>query len=568
MRSFAPLCIATVLGAGSIAACSGAGNDDLGLGSTSTNTTTSGGVGGDGSGGQGSVPEKPVKPAAGGIRRLLAKQYVNSVRAVFGDVAALEAKPPEDTALHGFQAIGAAELALPEAAIEAYEQSARDIATAVVEDQATMMELLPCVPTGPTDEACQRAFITDVGKVAWRRPLETSEIDLLANIAKAASAEYDTFEAGIAYAISGLLQSPYFLYMVEVGTPSPTDTDPTRRALTNYELASRMSFFLLDTTPDLPLIESAETGALDTDEGIRAAAQKMVADPAARSALAAFYTELFMLSDIGTISKDASVFPQFNAALADAMGRETLELINEIVWNKNGDAREMFTADYAFVNAALAPLYGVAAPPTGFQKVTLPAAHKRSGFLGSAGFLARFAHPAVTSPTRRGHFIKEILLCEIVPPPPPGVVAQFPPDDPAQPKTAKMKLENHMKDPNCATCHKQMDPIGYALENYDALGIYRTTDQGLPIDPSGTVDGIGTFSSAKEIGAILHDDPRGASCIIRNIFRNSMGHLETKGELPAIAKLEKSFGASGYRIQDLLVELVANPAFQLVGEPK
>jgi hypothetical protein len=556
MRSLAALLLVTGLSAGGIAACSGSDIDDLGLGKPNPDKPP--------------IEEqaKPVIPAAGGLRRLKSRQYVTSIRAVFGDVAAVAAAPPPDSALHGLDAIGAAELALPEAAIEAYETSARDIADAVVSDAATLDQLLPCAPAGFADAECHRQFITEVGRVAWRRPLLVEEVDLLVNVAQAAAAQYQSFNAGLEYAISGLLQSPYFLYMVEVGEPDPTEENPAQRRLTAYELGSRMSFFLLDRTPDRSMLDRVEKGGLDTDEAIRDTARQMLEKPEARAALANFYTEIFKLRDIETISKDTILFPQWSAALAQAMKQETLELINDIVWEQNGDARDMFTAEHAFVNAELATLYGVPPPTAGFGKVTLPASQARSGMLGSAGFLARFSHPSTTSPTRRGHFIKEILLCEEVPPPPPGVAAEFPPDDPTKPKTAKMKLEAHMNKDECKSCHQVMDPFGFALENYDALGVFRTTDQGFTIDPSATVDGVGTFASARELGAILRDDPRGAACIIRNLFRNSMGHLETKGELPALAALEKAFDESGFRIQDLLVELVASPAFQLVGEPK
>jgi hypothetical protein len=436
----------------------------------------------------------------------------------------------------------------------------------VIDDPPTLDQVLPCAPTGPADAACFQAFVVKTGRVAWRRSLDDHEIGLITNVALSAAAEYSSFELGLGYAISALLQSPYFLYSVEVGEPDAAN--PPYRKLSGVEIASRMSFFLLDTTPDAALLDKAESGALSTPEGARAAATEMVAKPQARAALANFFSELYRLRDIETIEKDPAMFPQFTPALAKAMKQETLELINDIVWVRNVDAREMFTANYAFVNSDLAGLYGVAAPPAGFKKTVLPPAQKRAGLLGSASFLARFAHPGLTSPTRRGVFIQTSLLCNEIPPPPPGVETSFPADDPSQPKTMKQKLQNHMQKETCASCHKQTDPLGFALENFDAIGGYRVADQGLPIDPTGTIDGLGNFASAQDIGLILSQDPRGASCMIKNLFRNSMGHLETKGELPAIRDLEEAFATSGYRVQNLLVDLVASPAFQLVAEPK
>lgn len=558
MRSYAAALIALTLGI--LPACSGA-DDDLGL-PGSGNGNTGGGSGSSTT----NTADDPLVPAPGGLRRLLSRQYVSSVRGILGPVAAAAANPPADSTLHGFDNVGATELALPATAVEAYETSARDVAQAVIDDAPTLDQLLPCTPTGLDDAACYQAFVTDVGRLAWRRPLDAHETDLLVNLALAASAEYQSFEVGLGYAITGLLQSPYFIYSVEVGEPDPQN--PPYRKLTGYELASRMSFFLLDTTPDAALLDQVEEGALATPEGVRTVAAEMVARPQARAALASFFSELYRLRDLSTLQKDTVLYPKFTDTLPAAMRQETLELINDIVWVRNADARELFTADYAFVNAELAGLYGVAAPPAGFKKTDLPAEQKRSGILGSAAFLSRFSHPGITSPTRRGLFVQSALLCHEIPPPPVGVDTTFPADDPSMPKTMKQKLENHMKDPNCNSCHVQMDPIGFALENFDPIGAYRVADKGLPIDPTGSVEGLGSFASPADLRSILSEDPRGAACIIRNIYRNSMGHLETKGELPVLHDLEEAFATSGYRVQSLLVELVASPGFQLVNEPK
>lgn len=559
MRNLAVALIALTVSAGSFAACGGSSDDDLGLG-VKPNASTSG------SGPENGTPE-PLAPAPGGLRRLLTRQYINSVRSIFGVPAALAAKPPPDSALHGFDAIGAAELSLPETAVESYEQSARDVALAVIEDPPTLEALLPCEPTGPADAACHQAFIEQVGRLAWRRPLDAGEVTLLLNIAKAAATEYSDFNAGIAYAISGLLQSPYFLYQVEVGNPDPAMTPPSRR-LTPYELASRMSFFLLDTTPDPALLDHVEAGGLTTPEDIRDVAAKMIARQEAKAALLSFYAEVFRLNDITTVAKDPEFFPQFTPTLAESMRQETLLLLNDVVWERDADVREIFLADYAFVTPELAKLYGIPGATSGLLKATLPAEQKRSGILGAAAFLARFAHPARTSPTRRGNFIKTAFLCQEVPSPPPGVDTTIPTDDPSKPLTMKQKLESHMKDDTCKSCHKLMDPIGFALENYDPIGAFRTTDKGLPIDSTGSVVGFGDFASARDIGALLSEDPAATSCMIRNLYRNSMGHIESEGEMPAIEELEEAFAGSGYRVKDLLLELVANPAFQLVDEPK
>ena len=374
------------------------------------------------------------------------------------------------------------------------------------------------------------------------------------------------FLTGVKYELMALLQSPHFLYMAEVGEPDPDD--PTRMKLTPNELLTRMSFFLQGRTPDRQLIDVAESGGLDTEEQIRSIANHMLSKPAARVALANFYDELLHLRDLPTIGKNPERFPQFGDALTDAMRESMLMLIEDIVWEQDADARDIFMADHAFVNAPLAELYGVGAPMSGWDVATLPAEHERAGFLGSAAFLARFAHAEDTSPTRRGNFILGKFLCAEAPPPPADVNPNLPEPDPDNPMTMKQRLELHMQDDSCASCHGQMDPIGFALEHFDAIGQYRTEDfNSLPIDSFGEVEGLGSFSSPAEIGAVLLDDPRTAGCFVRNFARGSMGHVETIGEEQMLLLIEEAFVEGGYSIQDLMVELVVSPVFRYVREP-
>lgn len=508
---------------------------------------------------------KDFEPVPGGLRRVLGRQYVSSVRVLLGEAAAQAAQPPPDASLHGFDSIAAAQLALPPTAVAAYETSARAVAEATVADPAALAGVLPCAPASPADTACHRQFVRSFGRLAWRRPLELPEIDRIAGIAQTAAHAYSDFNAGVSYAISALLQSPNFLYLVEIGEPDPEN--PAVRRLTSRELVTRASFFLLDRTPDAALLDVAEQGPLAPD-ALRALARQLIELPEARGAVSHFYEEILRIRGIEDISKSNDLFPEWSPELAQAMKEETLRLLEDVIWTRNTDVRELITADYTFVNKELAALYKVAPPAgDGFAKVTLPAEQMRSGILSTSAFLSRFAHPNQTSPTRRGQFVRTTLLCEQIEPPPPGVTTTLP--GPESNMTLKQQLEQHMKDPQCAGCHSMMDPIGFALENYNSVGAYRTTDQGLPVDPTAdNVVGIGSFASAKELGELLKDDPRISMCVVKNLLRSSLGHLETPGEEPALEAVHEAFGASGYRMKDLLVELVASPAFQLVGEPK
>ncbi len=511
--------------------------------------------------------EPAFKPAPGGLRRLMIHQYVGSVRFLLGDAAATAAAPPEDHSLYGFDAIGAAELSLPDADVELLETSARAIALAAVAEPTALSEHVPCVLKADAGATCYTALAEDLGRLAWRRTLTPPEVAQLVAIAEQARAWDGEFTTGLQYELMALLQSPYFLYIVEVGEPSADD--PARRDLTDTEFAARMSFFLLGRTPDAALLTTAEAGGLATTAQIEEAARSMLARPEARDTLAAFYSELLLLRDVPGVLKNPELFPQFTPALAEAMVKETLLLIDDLVWKTDSDIHALFNADYTFVNTSLAALYGVQGPPgPGFIQTTLPAEQGRAGLLGHASFLARFAHPAETSPTRRGLFLRSRILCESVPPPPPGVDTSLPPEDPDKVQTMKERLTVHMEDPNCNSCHSLMDPIGLALENFDAIGMFRTLDSGLPIDASGSIADLGEFAGSRALADLLASDERTAACVIKNFVRGTLGHLERSGERPVLDDLYEGFADNGFRVQELLVKLAASPIFRSVGDPK
>jgi hypothetical protein len=520
-----------------------------------------------GVGGSTEIPlEERLTPAPGGARRLLARQYIASVRSVLGEAAASAASPPTDLALHGFSSIGASELAMSAPDVEAYEASARAIANAVTSDLPTLAALLPCTPASPADGACFATFAGAVGRRLWRRSLEPSEIGAVSGIALAAGKTYDSVEKALKYALIALLESPEFLYLVEVGEEDVTT--PGRRKLTPLELATRIAFFLGDAPPDEALLDSAEKGELDEEEGVRSAAKALLERPEAKTALGAFYDEVFRFGLVDVTVKNAELYPEWTPELRASIHASVRAFLEDLVWSENADARTMLTASHAFVDSNLAPLYGVSVPAeAGLVKLTLPAEQQRMGLLGSAAFLSVFSHAAMSSPTKRGVFIRRTLLCDSVPPPPPAVVPQLP-EDPTGSLTAKELLAQHMKDDNCRACHGMFDSLGWSLDQFDAIGKYRTLDKGKPIDTSGDSPNVGTFDGPKELAELLVENYQVPDCMVRNLYRNSMGHLETKGEEPAIDDLHRRFEDGGFKVQELLVELVASPAFRLVGDPK
>lgn len=510
-------------------------------------------------------PEAEFSPAPARLRLLLARQYKSSLAYLLGDAAAAAATPPSDSALNGFEAIGAAQLALGDSAVDAYEKAAR--AAAAAADPARLATYLPCTPTGPADVDCHRTFVTNFGRVAWRRSLVPAEIERYAAVAQDAALTLGSFDAGVEFAVAGMLQSPYFLYQVEVGEPDPND--PAERILTGVELATRMSFFLLDTTPTRELLDLADQGGLATPEQVRGVATTMLEVPAARAALGNFFGEVLRLRGLEELPKDPVTFPAWSPGLGGAMRQETMMLIEDIVFTRDADFLDLLDAPYTFANGPLAALYGLIPDPAQlgdtWQRFDLPAETKRGGIFGHGGFLSAKAHISSTSPTLRGKFVREVIMCQGMPAPPPGVATELPV---GEFKTMRERLQQHMNDPSCNGCHQLMDPIGFGLENFDGIGIFRLVENGVVLDTKSAIDGLGEFDGARELGGLLRGSEEVPHCLVRNLFRHATGHLELASERPALEDLDASFEAAGFRMKDLLVDLVASPAFLRVGAPE
>jgi hypothetical protein len=498
------------------------------------------------------------------LRRLLARQYVNAVESLLGPDAASIAKAPNDIASQGFESIGASTLTPSDSSLAAYEKSAQAVSQKVVADISKVPALIGCTPSGMADAACYTTMVKKLGKKAFRRTLTDEEVTRYVNLAMTTAGRYKNAYAGVAYTISALLQSPSFLYQVEVGEVD--SDDGSRKKLTSTEIATRMAFFLTDRPPDEALIDMAEAGKLKTPEQIKAVALQLVESEGAKAALDAFYTERFKLSQLDTLAKDTKVFPNWKPEMAQAMKQESLLLLRDIVWTQNADYRGMFTANYAFVNSDLANLYGT--PPVtsgGFEKRNLPP--NRMGVFGQASFLAIEAHPGTTSPTRRGRFVSERMLCTDIPPPPPNVVTDLPEPTPGMPQTMRQRLSVHNTNPQCASCHVRMDGIGLALEHFDAQGGFRQTDQGLPIDASGEVYEVAKFDGLQGLANLVTSREELHRCWVRSLYRHATGHFEAEADEAALEDVDVKFSDSNYKLKQLLVEIVTSDAFRFVDNP-
>jgi hypothetical protein len=540
-----------LVGASAILAAVGLG---LGCGDSSSDDDPDGG-GGQGGGG---IDTFTLEPAAGGIRVLTSSQLRYSLEYILGVDAAAGFEVWSDSQLHGFESIGAAELALGSNDISTLETEVTQAVDAALLDVAHLAAFVPCVQSSP-DAACYTTVATELGRIAWRRPMEADEIARLVAIAEQGQTwGGGDFDVGLKYQLMAVFQSPHFIYMPEIG-----EGEPGMRVLGPYELASRMAFFLQHRTPDVTLLDAAESGGLADDEGIRAQARRLLATPEARRGLDRFFGELYLIRDIPLVSKDATLFPEWTESLALSMQEEMLRSLQDVVWTRDADAREIFTSEDTFVDATLAAFYGVTGGGAGWTKVVIPGGQERFGLMGKAGLMARFAGNDETSPTKRGRFFRERIMCREIPAPPAGVDTTL--DPPTGPMTMRQRLEPHRSDESCAGCHALVDPIGLAYEHFDGIGRYRETDEGLEIITADESLGL-EFEGPTDLAQIARDSA--AACLAQSFWRQSMGHVETDGEADSLALLEESFAEQGYSLQSLMVELTVSPAFKRVGEPK
>ena len=503
----------------------------------------------------------PFKPAPLGLRRLLGWQYRNAVRDLLGAGAAAKITVPADSSVNGFDSVGSAQLAVAATAVEAYETSALAAAQAALSG-ATRAALVGCTPARVDDAVCLKSFISRFGRRAFRRTLSADELADWIALGQKAGLAYKDFHQGLAFVISGLLQSPFFVYQVELGEPDPADA--TRLRLTSVEMATRLAFFVTGTLPSDSLLDAAEAGELATEEGVRRWTKVLLVSPDARNAMTSFFDELLKLRELGAVQKNATAYPTFTASLKASMRRETELLVEDVIWEQNGDFRDLLDSSTTFVDKALATHYGVPFSGTqAFVKVSLSPASLRGGILGQGSFLSTLAHPTTTSPTLRGKFIRETLMCQAIGAPPPNVKTVVEPDAAGAPATTmREKLARHQKDPYCAKCHVLMDNLGLGLENFDAVGGFRTRDNGALIDAKSTIPELGGFTGARELGGLLRADPAVTECMVRNVFRHATGHIEAAGEERSIVAMHGRFKDQGFRVQQLIVEIAASDAFR------
>jgi hypothetical protein len=481
-------------------------------------------------------PEPPSLHAY--LRRLSRVEYVNSTRVLFGGGPTnLASLLPTDSEVNGFDN-NAESTVFGRTRAEQYRDAARSVADWVI-DPARRDSIVRCNPG--TDAMCVRSFVARVGRLAFRRPLEAQEVDALVAVAEAANDDPNPY-VRIRLATQAMLRSPSFLFRLEPGMPVG-DRGPMAVKLSGYEMASRLSFLFLRSTPPSALLDAAERGALDTADGVAQQAETLMASAEARASMREFFVGWLRLNKLSSVRPNAMRFPQFNEAMRSAMREETLRLADDLAWRDGADLRDLLTARYTFINDALAPLYG--APTTGrpdeWRRFDFAPSSPRTGVLTQPGILAmNTADHGVLTIIRRGVWALDVFMCDVVRLPP-GMIPALPPPMPGQ--SDRDLLSYHRREPACAACHDRMDPMGLAFSGFDDIGVITTTDsRGLPVDTSGSIEQlmISAFSGPAELAPQLRSHPAVSRCMAKQMFRYAFGRSESEGDHCAVTAMERA----------------------------
>jgi hypothetical protein len=491
-------------------------------------------------------------PGAVPIRRLTNTEYQASVADLFPGRQLPQLDFVPDTRTLGFSNLSSSQQSSL-VRMEQYESAAQLIAASVTADPGA---LTGCDAAVRGELACGQAYLYDLGKRAYRRPLSDAEKQALTALFVLDQDTTD-YATRLGLGVQGILLSPKFLFRPEVGAAKP---GAAVLALTPWELATRLSYFVGGSLPDAELAAAAEAGRLSDPAELRSQAERLLALPRAQAHLVAFHQQWLGTDTVSAVTKKADYFPQFSTALASYMGQETRAFIQSVMFAERGTFADLLLARHTFVNAPLAAFYGVPAPAADWGRVELDPTQRR-GLLTQASLLATMAKADHTDPVRRGKFVLERMLCRTVPPPTPEIVAMFKPLDLS--KTARDQFTDHKANPVCGGCHAILDPLGLPFEHYDALGQWRDDDRGMAIDATGSVDGV-PFDGVPALAALLASKDAARACYVSQWFRLSAGRLNAASNPDDKAYLDwlSSRFTADSKLVDLVVEIVQSDSFR------
>ena len=505
--------------------------------------------------------EPPGGASSKNLRLMTAQQYTNSLATVFGeDIAdSVPAPLPPTPRTDGLLSSGASSVGVNSDQLGQLQQAAVAVAAQVI-DAEHREYLVNCTPADAKkrDDTCAESFLQKTGRLLYRRPLEPALLKQLTADAGEAADQLEDFYAGLAIALEGMLVSYEFLFIGD-------ETEPGKHGdivpLDAYSLASRLSFFLWNSGPDDFVLDAAASGDILSERGRAKVVNYMLDSPYLERGMRAFFDDWMEFNRFDSLAKDAMEYPMVSGVtLADAR-EQTLRTVIDHLLVKELDYRDLFTTRTTFVSRHLALIYGVPTKGEEWMEYEFPKDSPREGLLTHVSFLASHAHPARSSPTLRGKALREVFLCQHVPPAPPNVDFSKLNDAPPE-ATARERLDIHSTNPSCAGCHKIMDPMGLALENFDGAGLYRETQKGgSVIDTSGSLDGV-AFKDIHGLNSALRNHPNLSSCLVSRLYSYGVGGMGSKREEKATLDfITDRFVKADYRLKAALKSIAMSTAF-------
>ena len=428
-----------------------------------------------------------------------------------------------------------------------------------ISDTPSRRKIFACRPA--TDEIpCAKSILSALARQAFRRPTTPNDLESLLNFYQSGRNEGD-FETGIRTALQAILSSPEFMFRFE---RTPDQAAPgTNYRVSDLELASRLAFFLWSSGPDDELINIASLNKLRDPATLEKQVKRMLSDVRSEALTSNFAGQWLHLQNLRNAAPDLLMYPDFDRTLSQSMRRETEMLFNHIV-RQDRDVMELLTADYTFVDERLAKHYGTPnILGNRFRRVPVTDPN-RVGLLGHAGILMLTSVANRTSPVMRGKYVLEVLLGTPPPPPPPNVPALKEAADSAKPRSVRDRLEEHRQNPNCAGCHKLMDPIGFALENFDPVGVWRTNDSSFRVDATGTLfDGTKLDGPASLRSAIVNHKTAFLSTFTENLLAYGLGRVIDHRDMPFVRAIATDAGRNNHRMSSFILGIVRSTPFQM-----
>jgi hypothetical protein len=567
--------LAALAASAALAACTaniGGSNGKGGPPGAAGGASSSGGSGG--STGQVTPPDgglpSPVCQAgsvAPSFHRLNRVEYQNSVNALLGTDLPIADDLPVDSLVYGFD--NNADVSMSATLMQKYLNAAQNAVKAALGSPATRNALIPC--TLGADNVCARTVLQKFLGNAFRRPASTEEVDASLGYLKTCVSSAD---AGIGCAMQAAILSSKFLFRTELlgteqakaCTEAAPLTSSTDGKLSPHALASRLSYWLTTTSPDAELLAAANSGALATSEGIATQVQRLLATPSAGSHRAPFLENFpgqwLQLSAAAAAAPSPTLFPKFDEPLRQALGDESRLFFASVV-NDGRSALDLVRTDFSFLNERLASHYGIAGVTGSEMRRVSTTGTLRGGILTQASFLTATSSSENTSIVQRAKWVLTNLLCEHLPLPPPGIVDSVPPPDPGLGLTNRESLSIRTANPPCSGCHVNMNPIGFGLEVFDAVGALRSMDHNKPIDPSGQLPDGQMFKDTEGLMQLLKQDPRFPSCMTKKVLTYALGRgLEAACDADAMKKLGDEWKADNYNLKNHIVRLAQSDLFR------